>query len=114
MSELGTSLASCFGMAGMKVEFSGQYGGWDPNPDSELIKEMHRIYNELFGNEPTVEVVHAGLECSVILSKYPGLDICSFGPTLRSPHTANERCLWATVPKFWDLLVKTLEEIPAK
>lgn len=114
MAELGTSLSSCFSMAGMKVEFSGEYGGWDPNPDSELIEEMRRIYNELFGNEPTVEVVHAGLECSVILSKYPGLDICSFGPTLRSPHTANERCLWATVPKFWDLLVKTLEEIPAK
>ena len=114
MAELGTSLSSCFSMAGMKVEFSGEYGGWDPNPDSELIKEMRRIYNELFGNEPTVEVVHAGLECSVILSKYPGLDICSFGPTLRSPHTANERCLWATVPKFWNLLVKTLEEIPAK
>ena len=113
-AEIGTSLASCFSMAGMKVEFSGEYGGWDPNPDSELIKEMRRIYNELFGNEPTVEVVHAGLECSIILSKYPGLDICSFGPTLRSPHTPNERCLWATVPKFWDLLVKTLEEIPVK
>lgn len=113
-AEIGTSLASCFSMAGMKVEFSGEYGGWDPNTDSELIKEMRRIYNELFGNEPTVEVVHAGLECSIILSKYPGLDICSFGPTLRSPHTPNERCLWATVPKFWDLLVRTLEEIPAK
>ncbi len=113
-AEIGTSLASCFSMAGMKVEFSGEYGGWDPNPDSELIKEMRRIYNELFGNEPTVEVVHAGLECSIILSKYPGLDICSFGPTLRSPHTPNERCLWATVPKFWDLLVRTLEEIPVK
>lgn len=112
--EISTSLESCFSMAGMKVEFSGEYGGWDPNTDSELIKVMRKIYVGLFGNEPKVQVVHAGLECSIILSKYPGLDICSFGPTLRSPHTPNERCLWATVPKFWALLAKTLEEIPEK
>ncbi len=113
-AEIGNSLASCFSMAGMKVEFSGEYGGWDPNPDSELLKAMRKQYEELFGTEAKVLVVHAGLECSIILSKYPGLDICSFGPTLRSPHTPNERCLWATVPKFWDLLTKTLENIPEK
>ena len=113
-AEIGNSLASCFSMAGMKVEFSGEYGGWDPNPDSELLKAMRKQYEELFGTEAKVLVVHAGLECSIILSKYPGLDICSFGPTLRSPHTPNERCLWATVPKFWDLLRKTLENIPEK
>ena len=112
--ELATSLESCFNMAGMKVEFSGGYGGWDPNTDSELIKVMHRIYNELFNEEPTVQVVHAGLECSIILSKYPGLDICSFGPTLLSPHTPTERAYWPSATKFWDLLVKTLEETPVK
>ena len=110
--ELATSLESCFNMAGMKVEFSGGYGGWDPNTDSELIKVMRRIYNELFNEEPTVQVVHAGLECSIILSKYPGLDICSFGPTLLSPHTPTERAYWPSATKFWDLLVKTLEELP--
>ena len=67
--ELATSLESCFNMAGMKVEFSGAYGGWDPNTKSELIKRMRKIYNDLFGNEPKVQVVHAGLECSIILSK---------------------------------------------
>ena len=112
--ELATSLESCFNMAGMKVEFSGGYGGWDPNTDSELIKVMRRIYNELFNEEPTVQVVHAGLECSIILSKYPGLDICSFGPTLLSPHTPTERAYWPSATKFWDLLVKTLEETPVK
>ena len=112
--ELATSLESCFNMAGMKVEFSGGYGGWDPNTDSELIKVMRRIYNELFNEEPTVQVVHAGLECSIILSKYPGLDICSFGPTLLSPHTPTERAYWPSATKFWDLLVKTLEETPMK
>ena len=112
--DLSTSLESCFNMAGMKVEFSGAYGGWDPNTDSELIKVMRNIYKNLFNEEPTVQVVHAGLECSIILSKYPGLDICSFGPTLLSPHTPSERAHWPSTTKFWDLLVKTLEEIPAK
>lgn len=111
---LSTSLESCFNMAGMKVEFSGAYGGWDPNTDSELIKVMRNIYKNLFNEEPTVQVVHAGLECSIILSKYPGLDICSFGPTLLSPHTPTERAHWPSTTKFWELLVKTLEEIPAK
>lgn len=112
--DLSTSLESCFNMAGMKVEFSGAYGGWDPNTDSELIKVMRNIYKNLFNEEPTVQVVHAGLECSIILSKYPGLDICSFGPTLLSPHTPTERAHWPSTTKFWDLLVKTLEEIPTK
>ncbi len=113
-AEISNSLASCFSMAGMKVEFSGEYGGWDPNPDSALLKAMRKQYEELFGTEANVLVCHAGLECSIILGKYPNLDICSFGPTLRSPHTPNERCLWATVTKFWSLLTKTLENIPEK
>ena len=108
------TIESCFNMAGMKVTLSGGYGGWNPNTDSEIVKVMAKIYKDLFGTEAKVQVVHAGLECSIILGKYPGLDICSFGPTLRSPHTANERALIPTVPKFWDFLVKTLEEIPCK
>ena len=108
------TIESCFNMAGMKVTLSGGYGGWNPNTESEIGKVMAKIYKDLFGTEAKVQVVHAGLECSIILGKYPGLDICSFGPTLRSPHTANERALIPTVPKFWDFLVKTLEEIPCK
>ena len=109
--ELATSLESCFNMAGMKVTLSGEYGGWNPNTDSEIVKIMRGIYKDLFNEEPKVQVVHAGLECSIILSKYPGLDICSFGPTIRSPHTPNERALWPSVAKFWALLTKTLAEI---
>ena len=112
--EISRSLESCFNMAGMKVEFSGEYGGWNPNTESELIKVMQGLYKELFNEEPKVQVVHAGLECSIILSKYPGLDICSFGPTLRSPHTPNERAYWPSAAKFWALLTRTLEEIPVK
>lgn len=112
--EISTSLESCFNMAGMKVELSGAYGGWNPNTDSELIKVMRGIYKDLFNEEPTVQVVHAGLECSIILSKYPGLDICSFGPTMLSPHTPSERAYWPSTTKFWALLTKTLELIPEK
>ncbi len=112
--EISRSLESCFNMAGMKVVFSGEYGGWNPNTESELIKVMQGLYKELFNEEPKVQVVHAGLECSIILSKYPGLDICSFGPTLRSPHTPNERAYWPSAAKFWALLTRTLEEIPVK
>ena len=112
--EISRSLESCFNMAGMKVEVSGEYGGWNPNTESELIKVMQGLYKELFNEEPKVQVVHAGLECSIILSKYPGLDICSFGPTLRSPHTPNERAYWPSAAKFWALLTRTLEEIPVK
>lgn len=111
---IATTLESCFSMVGMNVELSGSYMGWDPNPDSAMIKIMEGIYEREFGNKPTVSVVHAGLECSVILSKYPGLDIVSFGPTLESPHTAKERCQISTMPKFWTLLEKTLEEVPVK
>lgn len=112
--EIATSLESCFNMAGMKVVFSGAYSGWNPNTSSELVKRMRVIYKDLFNEEPTVQVCHAGLECSIILSKYPNLDICSFGPTLLSPHTPNERAYWPSAPKFWALLTKTLEEIPEK
>ena len=111
---IATSLESCFSMAGMKVELSGSYGGWDPNTDSEILKLLEKNYRELFGEDAVEQVDHAGLECSVILGKYPHLDVVSLGPTLRSPHTTTERCLIATVAPFWELLKKTLEEVPAQ
>lgn len=111
---IATTLESCFNMAGMKVTLSGGYQGWDPNTDSEIIKVMENIYKDMFKSEPSVQVCHAGLECSIILSKYPNLDIVSFGPTLLSPHTTKERANIPSIPKFWDLLVKTLEQIPVK
>ena len=107
-------LESCFNMAGMKVETSGSYGGWDPNPDSEILHLLLKEYKELFGQDGIIQVDHAGLECSVILGKYPHLDVVSFGPTMKSPHTTSERALIETVTPFWELLKKTLEDIPEK
>lgn len=109
-----TMLESCFNMAGMKVGMSGSYGGWDPNPDSEVLNLLKKVYKEQNGEEGIVQVDHAGLECSVILGKYPHMDVVSFGPTLRSPHTTTERCLIATIEPFWNLLKGALEQIPAK
>jgi dipeptidase D len=107
-------LESCFNMAGMKVETDGSYGGWDPNPDSEILHLLLKVYKELNGTDGIIQVDHAGLECSVILGKYPHLDVVSLGPTMKSPHTTMERALIATVEPFWALLKKTLEEIPVK
>lgn len=111
---ISAQLESCFNMAGMKTVFSGHYGGWDPNPESEILNLLRKVYKEQNGEEGIVQVDHAGLECSVILGKYPGMDVVSLGPTLRSPHTAKERLEISTVEPFWKLLVQTLEEIPAK
>ena len=109
-----TMLESCFAMAGMKVKTAGSYGGWDPNPDSEILHLLLKKYKELFGQDGIIQVDHAGLECSVILGKYPWLDIVSLGPTMKSPHTTTERALIATVEPFWQLLKKTLEDVPVK
>ena len=82
-------------MAGMKVEFSGSYMGWNPNPKSDILEHVLKVYKEQNG-------------------KYPNLDVVSFGPTLLSPHTANERCQISCVAPFWNLVKQLLTEIPAK
>jgi dipeptidase D len=111
---LNTSLESCFSMAGMQVVRSGGYSGWEPNVDSPILKAMKESYQAQFGTKPAVKVIHAGLECGIIGAVMPGLDMISFGPTLRSPHSPDERCLIPTVQKFYDFLVATLANAPVK
>lgn len=105
------TLESCFSMAGMKVVTSGSYGGWDPNPDSKILAKLRAIYKKQNGEDAIIQVDHAGLECSVILGKYPQLDVASMGPTLRSPHTTQERCKIDTIEPFWNLIKETLETL---
>ena len=106
---------ACFSMAGMRITFDGHYGAWQPNFDSPITARMVEVYNRLYPDTPArVEVCHAGLECSIIGGVYPHMDLVSFGPTLRSPHTPDERCLIPSVEKFWNFLVRLLEEIPEK
>ena len=104
-------IASCLNMAGMKVETAGSYGGWDPNPESPILHHLLRIYKEQNGKDGIIQIDHAGLECSIILGKYPHLDVVSLGPTMMSPHTTGERALIPTVEPFWNLLKQALEEI---
>ena len=110
----GDSLTACFSMAGMKVELSGSYSGWQPNVDSPILHAMTLSYKQQFGIEPAVKVIHAGLECGIIGANCPGLDMISFGPTLRSPHSPDERAYIPSVTKFYDFLVATLEQTPEK
>lgn len=111
---LADSLAACFSMAGMKVEFSGAYSGWQPNVNSPILQAMRASYKEQFGTEPAVKVIHAGLECGIIGATYKNLDMISFGPTLRSPHSPDERAYIPSVTRFYDFLVATLEKTPVK
>jgi len=108
------TLEACFSMAGMKVETDGAYPAWQPSPKSEIVELMESVYQDLFGEPAKVQVVHAGLECSVILSHCPNMDVVSFGPTLESPHTPNERCFIPSVDKYWRLVLETLARTPKK
>ncbi len=108
------SLTACFSMAGMEVTLSGGYSGWQPNVHSPILAAMKSSYKTQFGTEPAVKVVHAGLECGIIGAIYPKLDMISFGPTLRSPHSPDERAYIPSVAKFYDFLVETLKQTPVK
>ncbi len=111
---LASSLESVFSLAGARVEFSGAYPGWEPNLESPVLKLMEDIYPKVLGRKPEVKMMHAGLECGIIGSAYPGLDMISFGPTIKHPHSPNEKVEIKTVADFWKLLVVVLENIPEK
>lgn len=98
-------------LADAEIECSEGYPGWTPNPDSEVAKTVAESYLNLFGNEPIVRSIHAGLECGLFLEKYPELDMVSFGPTIRGAHSPDERISIETVDKFWKLLVDVLAKI---
>ena len=100
-----------FRLAGAKVVHSDGYPGWAPNPKSHLLDVAVATYRELFGKEPVVRAIHAGLECGLFLEKYPHLEMISFGPTLRGVHSPDERLEIATVEKFWKHLVKLLSSL---
>ncbi len=105
------SVESVFTLAGADVTHSDGYPGWSPNLDSDLLRLTVESYRELFGEEPQVKAIHAGLECGLFLEKYPDLDMISFGPTLRGVHSPDERLEISTVDKFWRLLLDTLKRI---
>lgn len=111
---LENKMAALFEMAGADCYFDGQYPGWKPNPNSPILTTMLGVYERLFGKKPEIKAIHAGLECGLIGGVFPNLDMISFGPTIRFPHSPDEQCNIATVQKFWDYLVETLKNVPVK
>ncbi|MCJ7467758.1 MAG: aminoacyl-histidine dipeptidase [Maribacter sp.] len=112
--DMANALRSVFELAGFQVSFSGDYPGWSPNPNSAILKILQKKYEAIFGDEPKVVACHAGLECGIIGRNYPGLDMVSFGPTIKGAHSPDERVSIPSVRKFWKFLLEILKDIPAK
>jgi dipeptidase D len=103
-----------FELMGATVVHEGAYPGWNPNMDSPILKTMQQVYEGLYGKTPETKAVHAGLECGLIGAIFPNMDMISFGPTIKFPHSPDEKIEIPTVQKFWDFLVATLKVIPTK
>lgn len=103
-----------FLLANAQVKHGDGYPGWKPDINSEILKEMKKVYYNLYNKEPEVKAIHAGLECGIIKEKYPSMDMISFGPTILGAHSPDERVQISTVEKFYNLLLETLKNIPEK
>lgn len=112
--ELASIIESAFALAGARVDFAGGYPGWKPDLESPILKEMTKVYEDKYGKTPKVMIIHAGLECGILGTHYPKMDMISFGPTIRYPHSPDEKVNIATVQMFWDYLKATLANIPTK
>jgi len=110
--DIANMVMAVFEMAGAEAVHSDGYPGWAPNTDSEILQITRDSYAELFGADPVVRAIHAGLECGLFLEKYPGMDMISFGPTIRGAHSPDERIEIETVQKFWKHLIDVLKRIP--
>ena len=112
--DIAKTIGASFLNIGAEVEHSGSYPGWAPNTDSEILDIMVSLYKNMFGSDPKVQACHAGLECGILNERYPGLDMISFGPTIKNPHSPDEKVHIASVQKFWSLFVEVLKVIPFK
>ena len=113
-TDIAKTVGSSFSMIGANVEHTGSYPGWAPNPNSEILEIMVPLYNEMYNDQPRVQACHAGLECGILNERYPGLDMISFGPTIKNPHSPDEKVHIGSVKKFWELLLAVLVRIPNK
>ena len=111
LRNMANAVKACFELAGAEVIQNDGYPAWKMNADSELQRIAIQEYKKLFGHDPKVLGIHAGLECGLFSEKYPGIDMISFGPTLRFVHTPDERLLIPTVQMVWDHMLAILREI---
>jgi dipeptidase D len=112
--DLANALRSAFELADYEVTFTGSYPGWQPNPQSDILHVMTGLYENMFKAKPNVVACHAGLECGILGQNYPGMDMISFGPTIKGAHSPDERAHIPSVVKFWDYLQEILKNIPNK
>ena len=112
--DISKTVGASFLNIGADVEHSGSYPGWAPNTDSEILDVMVSLYKKMFNSNPKVQACHAGLECGILNERYPGLDMISFGPTIKNPHSPDEKVHIKSVEKFWNLLIEVLKVIPQK
>lgn len=110
--DIADMVGSVFSLAGATIEHSSGYPGWAPNPGSDILRISVESYRRLFSQEPEVLAIHAGLECGLIGAIYPGMDMVSFGPTIKGAHSPDERLHIDSTVKFWDLTLEILENIP--
>lgn len=112
--DLANSLRSAFELMGCEVTFSGSYPGWTPNPKSEILDVMVDLYEKQNNSKPHVVACHAGLECGILGQNYPGMDMISFGPTIKGAHSPDERASISSVQKYWNFVIEILKNIPFK
>jgi dipeptidase D len=105
-------LKAAFELSGFKVELSGEYPGWQPNVNSEILDIVSKLYENLHGEKAKVEACHAGLECGILGQNYPEMDMVSFGPTIRGAHSPDERAGILSTQKFWKFLIEILKNTP--
>lgn len=106
------SIQAAFALAGLETSFSGSYPGWTPNPNSEIVSLLQALYVERYQEQPRVLACHAGLECGILGTNYPDMDMVSFGPNIRGAHSPDERVQISSVQKFWGYLLDVLTRIP--
>jgi dipeptidase D len=112
--DVANSLEETFENEGFKVEYSGSYPGWQPNANSPILGVMEKLYEDIFNIKPKVVACHAGLECGILGTNYPEMDMVSFGPTIKGAHSPDERASISSSQRFWRYLLEILKNIPEK
>jgi dipeptidase D len=110
--DLANAIVALFETLGANLEVSGGYPGWQPQPNSQIVQLMSQLYEEIFAHPAHVAACHAGLECGIVGTNYPNLQMISFGPNIRGAHSPDEKVQISSVQKFWGFLLETLKQIP--
>ena len=113
-TDMTNTLNSTFSLAGFDVKLTGSYPGWTPRIDSPILKVMSALYKKMYDHDAKIVACHAGLECGLLGTKYPTMDMISFGPTIKGAHSPDERVNIPSVAKYWDFTIEILKNIPDK